>query len=328
MPPVSATVNQQFQWGAEAVRGGGGAAGKKFSELVPTVGLAGDIFTHMGKGVKGLTSTTQGNKWAEIPFTGPWNFNDLAVLFACHGIYAAPVVTGSVAAWDLEPSLIAENTAKTLVGQYGDTNRVREIRHIIIPTLGLVAARGGLEVNGKMLGQKGSDLGGFTSTPTTLNQATADEVAVDVWVVDDPADLFVQGTKFAGAYKVDAGLNDLYVPDYPLNSSTDSFSGTVEGVPGVSVKITTRTDDEGWALYDAMEAGAVKYLGLEAIGPLISGTDFYSFQFSMPLLITKVPSYEDVDAVYGITFEAGAKVDSNFNSKLYKALITNTLLAL
>jgi hypothetical protein len=323
-----AEVNLDFQYGAEATRGTTAPANRRFSEIICLPDWGGELFPHSSPAGKGVRSVTVGNQLTTIPFSGPWNFNDLAVLFALHGHYVAPVVAAGVATWTNSPSLIQANTSKTASAEWGDANGVETANYMICPTLNLVAARGGLEVNGNFMARKTTTGGAFTATPTQNAQATANEKEVDVWLVDGTGDLFSQPAKWTGSYKVEVNMPDVVVPDYPLNSSNDSYDQVVEGKPGYATNFTTRYNAAGLALLSTMEVGAIKYLGLEVLGPLISGSDYYRFRFSQALVITSVPKRETVDAVRGLTFGFAPVETNEFNYKAYQAELKNTLLAL
>lgn len=320
---IRAGVDLDFQYGAEATPGAGGAANRKFAELVCLPDYTGEMHEHRGQALKGLSSTTLGNMGVTIPFSGPWNFNDLAVLHAVHGNYAAPVAGGDgTYLWTSEPSMIARNSPKTLCGEWGEATKVQLTGGIVIPDLKLVAARGGLEVSGTMIGMA-PDMGDtvFTATPTQPPAVPADEIAVGVWLTDLLADLGDSGQRWNDAYKVEVAMNGFRVPDYPINVDNAGYDGTVEAVPDFVVTFTTRYNAAGLALYANMQAGDRKYMRLWALGPVFgTGSAQYEYTLDIPLVITKVPKAEDVDAVRGLTYELKPVKDSGFSYKLYKAV--------
>lgn len=162
--------------------------------------------------------------------------------------------------------------------------------------------------------------------PTSAEQMPVLGSQVNVYLADTAA-----GLDGASALTriMTSGFNisDRFTQLWTLNRANSSWSVPVEQKPTVQMTLKVEADDTGMGFLTNMRAGSKKFVRIEAIGPIITGSTPYTLQIDMCGKVGQPSEFSDQDGIYAIEWTLDANYDTTWAKALEVKLI-NKLAAL
>lgn len=320
-----ATINQVVQIGVEATPGTAVAASKLLQALniEPAIKIEAPTFRPLGGKFPVLAAP--GKDYVQAKISGDAAcYNHLAYLLAGVLAYAAPAQQGTTPAykWTFSPSQTAEDTIKTYTVEQGSSARAGRFAYGLVTEFGLRFDRRTVEVSGSMLGQAYEDGIAMTAAPTAVQVQPIVPSTLDVYLDDTAAGIGV--TKLTRLLSGEFKVSDRFGPLWTVNSALSSFAAHVETKPKMSLTLLVEADAAGMGLLAPLRSGDKRYVRLKAVGPLIAGTYYYSFQLDLCCVVTEVGEFSDEDGVYAVEWTLTPAYDADWGKAVTCELV-NTL---
>lgn len=329
MDTVHSTINKVNKWGVEAAAAEGTpvAAINEFPSLGLALKQEINIRKRRPSGNKYTTLIIPGKEHSSGEIDGEMVYDELPFQTAGIVQYAAPTGAGTAKTWTAKPNPSARDTTKTYTVEQGDNTSGSEHGNraagVFLTDWGYEITREGISVNGGVLGRRLDAINTF-STSTMLDQVPVLPEYVRVYFGASMAALLVVGTrtKLTRLFRFTFGIGNRYNPFWPIDGDLTSFGGKTEDIPEVGASVTVASHGNGSDFLGnhpftrtLQRAGSTAYLMVEAIGPLIGGTDYYTFQHRMAVKVNDPWEHTDVDgSLLGVTWPLEVVYDPVFGA--------------
>ena len=336
MPGERASVSQHIQIGVEATPGTSVAASKQLRSIGFTPSPKVTVEQFRPAGQKFISLAILGEEWVEATIDGNAVYDEL--VYPMSSVLGAAVVTAGTsgntasASWKFKPNPTAADNAKTFTVEHGDPNsRADKFTNGIVTDIQFTMDRTKFTLTGTMLGQALTDGITMTPTPSLLPLVPILPQKLNVWI--DPTAAGLGTTKMARCLSLDWHITNKYGPIWPLDSTQNSFAGTVELVPSLTGSITLEADVAGMALLSNLRAGSNIYIRCQALGGIIPScsTAVYTFTLDMAATVINTTGFADSNGVYAIGWDFACVNDSTFDTGTGGAMtltMINSLLTL
>jgi hypothetical protein len=330
--PERASVNQRVQVGAESLTalGTAVAANKTLLPFTFQFGASFDLATYMATGHKYPVVQEANEEWVDGSMSGSGCYNTLVYPLAGAMGTTTPVASGistTAKDWVYTPPIAGIKEPQTYTFEQGDGTTAEKLAYGLYTQFGYKFDRKSFEVSGTILAHQLQT--GITMTSSPTNVALAPIVAnqINVYMDDTQAGLgTTQALKFiSGDYTMDG----IYGPAWFVNRANASFSNHVDLAPKSTFKILLEADATGMALLSSVRAGVLKYIRVEAVGPVIDAGNSINdtFQHDMAVFVGKPDQFSDSNGVYAIGFECTIAEDPTWG-KSQEVTLTNLITAL
>ena len=211
------------------------------------------------------------------------------------------------------PSTTSQDTHASFTVEQGDADRGWQAAGAYFNQFKLTMTRKAGSISGSGWAKAMAD--NFTMTTAALTENEQALIMPDQWSVY-LADTFAGLTGASELGRVfSAGIEtpETVGQIWPLKRSVPSFDGVInKGLGNLLARLMVATDSEGMGFLTQMRATTVKYLKIEAIGPLITTGVYYKLGFSMPFAVKGVSEFKDNEGVYALEYMLEA-VDDGTN---------------
>jgi hypothetical protein len=158
------------------------------------------------------------------------------------------------------------------------------------------------------------------AAPTSADQQPILGNQVSVYLADTYAGL-AGASALTRALSANFDISDRFGQLWALNRSNGSWAVPVEKKPQVQMKLKLEADDTGMDLLSYMRQGTKKFIRIECVGPLISGSDYYGFDIDMCGKVGEISDFSDEDGIYAIEWTFNANYDSTWTKALELTLV-------
>lgn len=316
------SLNQNVQIGVETTPGTPVAATKRLQSIgiEPSITVEKDNFRPIGSKFNALS--TLGKEWAEAAITGRATYTELQYVLS--SVVNTPVVTTSsgVSTWVFTPSTRADDVPKTFTVEHGSNVRADRFSYGLVTEVGMSFSRDAIEVTGSMMAKAIEDGIVMTSTGVTaLALIPVLPTQVSVYLDDSAATLGT--TKLTRLISGEFSLGGRYGPVWVLDAANPSFVNHIETEPDLTATLTMQADSQGMGLLTPLRTGDTKFLRIEAIGPVISGTDEYRLTIDLAGKVSDTGGFSDADGVYAIEFSLLGVHDGVWDKAMQITLVNN-----
>lgn len=164
------------------------------------------------------------------------------------------------------------------------------------------------------------------ATPSSADQMPILGSQVNIYLADTAAGL--DGAEaLERALSANFDISDRFGQLWALNRANGSWAVPVEQEPTVQMKVKLEADDVGMGLLGNMRAGSKKFMRIECVGALITGTTYYKLQIDMCGKVGEPAPFSDQDGIYAAEWTLDANYDATWGKALQISLI-NTLASL
>lgn len=329
MPEVLyATRNTQI--GVESTPQTGVAANKKFQGLTfsPAIKLEAQKFRAMGN--KFMTVASPNKEWTEIKVGGQPTYDEIVYLLSglCYG---APVQQSATAAykWTGAPALSAADTYKTYSLEQGDAVLAQKIYGCQVMDLGFNFARGGIGLEGSMIGLALQNSITMTGGPSVLPAIPILPTQVDVKISTVGQSSLAAASALTRCIAAGWNFGNKWSAPWMLGTAHTGFIPGIEAAePALTAKLKLAADSTGLGLLTQMRAGSSVWMRIKATGALIASTYYYDFQTDLSMKIVGEPSeFSDEDGIFGMEWNFEGAYDSTWTKTIQWDVI-NTATAL
>ena len=324
-----AAVFEIAQLGVESTPGTtpAGGADKKLLATEFIISPEREINAYRPQGMKYATIAAANKQWAGGKFSGVASYNDLVYLLAAILGTPTPAQQEATTAYKstFTPDSDGEDSITSYYIQNGSSVRAHSANYCIFPEVGLSFSRDGVEVSGTIIGQAFTDDATLTASPTEIPQMPI--LPEDVSIYMDSAAAGLGSTKLTRVLKADWKISNKFAPLWVLNASNESWAVPVEGVPTAQLQMTMEADSVGMGLLTQADAGTSRFIRIEAVGPLIETTYYYTLTLDLCGKISDVSELGSQENVVAVTWTFDIAHDSTWTKAMNLELI-NTVSAL
>lgn len=306
--PMRASVNQQFQIGAEATPGANTPADKLIAAFDVVWGIKPDIKTYRPTGRKLIAIAEEMTEMTEGKLTGELDYN--AVLYPIASVFGklTPTLHGpSTTAydWTITPPLTGNANPQTYTAQKGDANFAEAASYLLMSDWGYKVSRKEATNDASFIAQLMNVGATLTASPTVVPLQPAKGAHINLFL--DSTSASIGTTQITNPMQFSFAASGYYVPFWAVNRASPSFSSHVDQAPKNEFKLTLPFDAQGRAYVATMQAGSKVYARVDAVGPVLDATNSltYGFRHDLCLVITNIGQLSDKDGVYAVelTFE-------------------------
>lgn len=314
------SVAQVSQIGVEATPGTAVAATRRLGSLTITPSIQAENEAFRPEGLKFPTLMVQNREWSEVDVEGVPTYEEVVypLTGAMDAATVAQVMDGTTATgayeWTFTPETAVADDPKTFTLERGQAGvQAERFSHVLFTSFGIEVSRSQVSLSGSGLArsaEKGIVPTAGLPIPTTLNPITPGQFSV--YLADTQVALSTGGAsdparRLGRVISANPSIEDRYNPAWFVNQAEASFTTWVENADGAggSFPLTVEADAAGMAHLDTMRAGSLKFLRLEALGPVIynAGVQLnlrHMFRWDMAVRVESADSWSDEDGIYAI----------------------------
>lgn len=323
------SLTQGVQVGVESTPGTSVAANKKFLSIGIEPAIQVDMSRFRPMGQKYASVEVIGKEWVEADINGIGSYTELTYFFS--SVLVTPSAPATVdttgKTWTWTPAASSEDTVTTFTVEQGGVVRAHKFTYGLVTELELDISRGGIDVSGKMLGQRVTDGITMTATPTTITELEILPTDIDVFM--DPTSAALGTTKLTRVLNANIHISDRFNPVWVLNTANQSFVATVESEPTAEITLLLEADAAGMGFLTQVRAGTTQFIRVKGTSPQLAGssTAAYAFQWDAAVKVKDVGDFSDEDGVYAIEWTFDMVYDGTW-AKAYTVQLVNKLAAL
>lgn len=311
--PERSTIFQAVQIGAEATPGTSVAANRKLLGLgiEPSPQIEMDSFKPMGS--KFVTVIQPGKDWVTANLTGVPLYSELQYPL-CSALLNVTPVAGPVPSqtWTFTPTTSASDTPKTYTVEHGD-GRGGKFTYGLVNEFAInIARNGSAKLDGSMIGRQYTDNITFTASPTSQSVQPLFPSQVSAYADDTSAGLGT--TKLTRALTANWRISDRWGPVWTLDAANASWVAHVETDPTCELEMLLEADAQGMGFLTNARAGSTKFIRVEAIGTLITGSTFHRLRIDVAGKLSEWGDFSDEDGVYAVTLTFAAAHESGWGT--------------
>jgi hypothetical protein len=301
-----AVVFEGSQVGVEVTPGTSVAANKRLLSTTFTPGISSEMQNFGPRGSKFDTIVIGNKEWTTAGISSVGNFTDIMYLFAM--MWGAPATTtpagGTVSRQHVwTPVSFGPDNPKTLTIETGSSIRAEKFSNAFANSLSMAVSRGEITFGGEILGLATSDGITLTATPTDIEQIPIAADTISIYLDNTGATLGT--TQLLRAISAGWELSGKAGLVWALNRAKTSFSGTYEKKPGATANLVVGADSAGMAFLTDWRNEQIKFLRIEAVGPIIETTIAYKLMVDIAVRIQSPDQKGDEDGLltqpYGFT---------------------------
>ncbi len=325
--PDRASIFQTVQVGVETTSGTGVVANKKLQSLAIEPGIKAEVDTFKPTGNKFATVAALNKEWVEAKVSGKPVYDE--VIYPLAGIFGAPVTTTpdsvnapSARQHVFSSSSTAADTPKTFTVEQGSAERAHKFTYGLMTALGFKVSRGGVELEGQMMGQALTDGITLTASPSVLPLLPVLSKHFEIKLADSQSGL-AGATALSRAISAEWEISDKFGPVWTVARGTSSFGAHVDTDPKLTAKLKVAADATGMGLLTQLRSGATKFMRIDAVGDIIGGTVAYKMSVDLALKVTEVSEFSDEDGLYAVEWEFEGAHDGTW-TKAVEVTVINT----
>ncbi len=295
--PARSMTNQQLVLAREATAGTPATTGfKRVQSLRGTVGYAieGDDFKASGSKVN--TARVPNTEMGTIGIDTILDYN--GATWAATGGYGAPVsVAGAAAAVGTYTHTYTLNAYSadprvTFTGFWGDAVQALQLPHFLFNTFGVSIARGALSLTSSAMSYMPKTGIAFPASGAITDVGTRPMAGRQFNIYMDNTWAALGTTQLLAAYEGGLTMGDKYTPDWAINRALSSFSEVLEAESTeYSGNLRVGFDATALSLLNTFNAGDLKFIRIESIGPIIAGAIPFSMVVDYCVRVTSIGEY-------------------------------------
>jgi len=322
-----ATGLTAVQLGVETTPGARVAANRQLFAVGVTPGIRAESRQFRSPGRKFPGVSRLNKEWTEASISGQAAYNDLAYLLSSLLVRPTPAQQGGTAAylWTFVPSQNTLETVATYTMEYGSSQRAVKWTYGLVSELSLKFTRDEVTVDGTVVGRALTDGITMTASPTVLAAVPVLPTQVSVFMDSTPANIGT--TRLTRVFNAEFSVANRYNLVWPVDANQPDWAAHVELAPEVQLKLLAAADAQGMGPLSAMRVGETRYIRIQAVGPLIASTYYYTLTLDMAGVVQEVADFSDNDGVYAVEWTFTPVWDGTLNKAFSVALI-NTVTAL
>lgn len=321
------TVSQVVQIGVEVTPGTAVASSRLLQSMSIEPAIKAEVATFRPAGGKFATVAALGKEWVQAKVTGQPTYTE--IIYPLCGVLknvTPTTVETTGRRWTFSPSQSAADTCATFTVEQGSSARAHEFAYGTMTELGLTFSRGGIELDGTMIGRAIQDGITMTATPTALALVPILPTQVDIFLAATAAGL-AGASPLTLPISAEWRIADRFGPIFALNSTQSSFTQPIELVPAGTAKLKLAADATGMALLATMRQGATQFMRIRAQGDILATTERYGLVIDTALKVTDVGEFRDEDGLFAIEWTFEWCHDATWG-KACEVVVTNLINAL
>jgi hypothetical protein len=286
------------QIGVQSVAGTPVAANKRLLSTSFTPGPSSEMQNFGPRGAKFDTIVIGNKEWTTASIEAIGNYTDIMYLFSM--MWGAPTTTtpggGTLSRQHVwTPTTFGPDSPKLMTIETGSSVRAEKFSDAFANSLSMAVSRGEITFGGEVLGVASTDGVTLTPTPTDIEQVPIAADTISVYLDNTGATL---GTTqllraIATGWEVSGKIGLVWA----LNRSKTSYSGSVEKKPTANANLTVGADSAGMAFMTDWRNEQIKFLRIEAIGPIIETTIAYKLWIDLAVRIQEPQGKGDEDGL-------------------------------
>ena len=301
MSPERATIFETMQIGVETVPGTAVAATKRLGSIGINAAPALTSKRYRPRGRKLDTLVIPGRRSTEGTIDGQATFNELQYpLSSLCGAAAISTPVGATLAreWLFDIASNGPDNGKTYTVEIGSSVFGNRFPHGIFTGLSMNFGTEEISLGGNIIGHKWQKEfamttgGGVTEIP--LEPIDPNDVSIYV----DATHAALGTTLMERIFAAEWGIGDKYGPVWVINAANPSWVTTVETPPDATLGLTFAADAVGMDFLDVFEAGATRFVRIEAVGREIEAGQDYLLRADFAAKAEQV-AFPDQDGVVG-----------------------------
>lgn len=333
--PARSMTNQQLALARETTAGTPATTGfKRVQSLRATVGYAieGDDFK--ASGAKVNTARIPNSEMGTVGIDTILDYN--GALWTATGGYGAPAsVAGTAAAVGTNTHTFLLNAYSadpkvTFTGFWGDSVQALQLAHFVFNTFGISIARGALSLTSSAMSYMPKTGIAFPSAGAISDVGTRPMAGRQFNIYMDNSWATLGTTQLLAAYEGGLTFGEKYTPDWTINRALTSFSEVLEA-ESTEYKGNLRVGFDGVALslLNTFNAGDLKFIRIESIGPVIAGTIPSSLVVDFCVRITGIGEYSAApnSPAVSVPFDFTLAVDDT-TTNVSKLVLVNAITGL
>lgn len=309
MPSDSASVLQLLQLGAETTPGVAVAATKKLPYFKITHSPDADFTEFGSSGSMYVEQEVMGTERADGQTDGLMGYGD--IIYPLNSIVrqATPVVGGSGdVTWTFDAPTTGSEAFQTYTGELGDLSNGYQYPFLYWNELQLKFNKKSCTHTGKTMSQRIGVNALTTSGVAYVEKVPIRGTTVDIYTATSFANLASAPTKIGRLFDATFKIAKRFGQVEQIDSTQPSFDGLVADAPDVSLQLklgarTTGSDFSGPFTLAGMRAGTTYYVRVKAVGPLITGSIYYTFILDMAVQISKAVKFQKEGAVQALGWD-------------------------
>lgn len=301
--PARSMTNQQLVVARETTPGTPATTGfKRVQSLRGTVGYAieGDDFKASGSKVN--TARVPNTEMGTIGIDTILDYN--GALWAATGGYGAPtsaqvMTTGATPApvpgaytHTFTLNAYSADPRVTFTGFWGDAVQALQLPHFLFNTFGVSIARGALSLTSSAMSYMPKTGIAFPAAGAITDVGTRPMAGRQFNIYMDNTWPALGTTQLLAAYEGGTTMGEKYTPDWTINRALSSFSEVLEAESTeYSGNLRVGFDATALSLLNTFNAGDLKFIRIESIGPIIAGAIPYSMVQDFCVRVTSIGEY-------------------------------------
>lgn len=164
------------------------------------------------------------------------------------------------------------------------------------------------------------------AAPTAIPVQPILPTEVSIYLADSAAGL-AGASAVTRALKASFKLGGRFGQLWTINAAQSSWAAHVEVEPTLEMKLLVEANAEGMGPLTQMRSGASKFMRIQAVGPLIAGSYYYTLTIDMCGKVQPPSEFADEQGVYAIEWILDGAYDATWG-KSVQVELTNTISAL
>lgn len=318
------TLSQRVQVGVEATPGTAVPANRSLQSLsfAPAVKAEHSEFRPMG--FKYGTVGVLNKEWSEAAIEGQPTYDEMQLVLSSV-LTTAAITTppGGTASrlWTFSPESQAADTPRTLTIEAGaaGSGNARRTAGNIVTGMGIEVTRDEITLSASTLGLPLVTEQTLTAAPTSLPVVPLTPGSVSVFLDTTAAGLGT--TKLLQPFSWGLDISDRFGPVWVLDRANPSYSRTVETEPSATINLKVAADATGLGIIGQLRSQDLRFIRMEAVGPIIETTIPYRFTVDAAVRVTEVSEFSDEDGVYAVEYTLAIHHDATWGRALRVELV-------
>lgn len=320
-----ASVNRQVQLGVESTPGTPVPANKSLPTLSLALTRVLETKQFRSQGYKPNTANQILKDYGSGQVTGPLDY--LQIIYPLNSMVTGVIATpggGTLSrTHTFTPAAIGADAFKTFTIQEGDTTAARQMANSVFSEFGVTANLSTAEINGAILGTTPTTVT-LTGSPTAIALLPVNIREIDLFMDTTFAGLGT--TKITDAESIEFKITNKYALKWVLNTTNTSFKDIIEVAPNLTFSFQTEDNAQSRSLYDSLNTNPVKYLRMQATGPIIEAALTYYIKLDVGCYVTGTEQ-TDVDGVWSYKYDCVPIYTPTFPGA-WSVVVQNTITAL
>jgi hypothetical protein len=317
-------ISTVAQIGVETTSGTAVAADKLLAALMIAPSIKSEVDEIGPQGYIFDTALALNREWCEADLSGYPTYEELTYLLSSLILATTSSASGTTGhKWTFAPTSTGGDTVKTYTVESGSASRAGKFAYGLVDSLTLKWGRsGGVDLKGKMIGQRYTDGITMTASPTAVALTPITPGEIDIYL--DTTYGGLGGTKLTKVRQAEWTFDGRWSPAWYLNTASTSFGGHTEIKPKSSLKIKATADSTSMGWLTNLRAGDTLFARIQGTGPQIgAGPAVNSLKADMALQVHNVGKFEDDGGLYAIEWDFGVVHNAGWGKALSIELINS-----